>query len=114
MRLASIASSGAGSGTPAANHNSTGAFILWKGFGKKKIRKSQRNRPAGWHGSHPKQKPIRVSRETLDDIPIWSPEPKEKIKIERAQDEMFDVDEYERDQAIAALEYENFAFQESA
>lgn len=94
-------------GTAMANHNSTGAFILWKGFGKKKIRKSQRNRPAGWHGSHPKQKPMKVSRETLNDIPVWTPGPKDQVKIERSK-EYFDADEYERDQAIAELVHENF------
>lgn len=55
------------------NVQHTGAFNLWKGFGKKKIRKSQRNRPAGWHGNHPEQKPIKHDRETLDDLPTWTP-----------------------------------------
>lgn len=58
---------------PGDNIQHTGAFILWKGFGKKKIRKSIRNRPAGWHGNHPEQKPIKHDRETLDSIAQWTP-----------------------------------------
>jgi len=54
------------------NHQSTGAFVLYKGFGKKKIRKVQRRRPQGWHGNHPEQKPHDKwgDRETLNDIDL--------------------------------------------
>lgn len=56
------------------NMQHTGAFVLWKGFGKKKIRKSQRNRPAGWHGNHPEQMPRKnFTRDTLKDLPQWTP-----------------------------------------
>ena len=95
-----------------ANHNATGAFILWKGFGKKKIRKAQRQRPAGWHGNHPEQKPIKVSREALDDIPLWTPPAQEKIKIERENSGWSPdtEEEFRRDQIIAELQHENFEF----
>lgn len=61
--------------TPTQNIQHTGAFVLWKGFGRRKIRKSQRRRPAGWHGNHPEQMPIkRYSRKTIEDLlPQLSP-----------------------------------------
>ncbi len=58
------------------NKQHTGAFVLWKGFGKKKIRKKQRMRPQGWHGNHPEQKPMRrFTRDVLEDVPQWAPQP---------------------------------------
>jgi len=57
---------------PAPNSQHTGAFVLFKGFGKRKIRKVQRKRAqqAGWHGHHPEQKPRdSFSRDTLEDLP---------------------------------------------
>jgi len=100
-------------GTPIANHNEKGGFVLWKGFGKKKVRKSQRNRPAGWHGNHPAQKPIKVSRETLDDVPIWTPEAKLKLRAASMYDEPSAHEDEERDQIIATLTQEPFYFEES-
>lgn len=64
-----------------ANRQQTGAFILWKGWGKKKIRKVQRNRPAGWHGNHPEQKPRERwgTRESIATIPEWVPPARTKL-----------------------------------
>jgi hypothetical protein len=92
--------------TPVVNRQQTGAFVLWKGFGKKKIRKSQRNRPAGWHGNHPEQKPMKVSRETLNDIPEWTPLAKQRLNLDHST--ISDDESYEKDIAIASLD-ENFA-----
>lgn len=91
-------------GTPIANHNQTGAFILWKGYGKRKVRKVQRNRPQGWHGNHPEQKPLKVSRETLDDVPIWTPPTKEATpRIENIQIEEL-VEDLEREELASTIE----------
>lgn len=71
------------------NIQHTGAFVLWKGFGKKKIRKSQRKRPAGWHGNHPEQKPREKwgKREALDDVPMWAPQGRDSETQEFRDDE---------------------------
>jgi hypothetical protein len=40
----------------------------------KKVRKSQRKRPAGWHGSRPDHDVIkRWSRQTIDEVATWTP-----------------------------------------
>lgn len=86
------------------NIQHTGAFVLWKGFGKKKIRKSQRNRPAGWHGNHPEQKPIkRYGRETIDEIPMMSPA--SRIIEESVPDfiDEVEIEEQEREQISETL-----------
>ncbi len=103
-------------GTPAANHNEKGGFVLWKGFGKRKVRKSQRNRPAGWHGNHPDQKPRDKfgKRESIADLPIWTPPAKEKIKLEAVEMEPMVSEDDERDRIIATLEYDHFEFKETA
>lgn len=87
------------------NVQHTGAFVLWKGFGKKKIRKSQRNRPAGWHGNHPEQKPVkRYSRESLDELPIWEPPKRIEAQDENTiESDEFLPDEEDRESAIALL-----------
>lgn len=90
--------------TKTGNIQHTGAFVLWKGFGKKKIRKSQRKRPAGWHGNHPEQKPIkRFGRETLDEIPTLSPAARVTHEMEHEFiDEDF-IEELEREEISETL-----------
>lgn len=94
------------------NIQQTGAFVLWKGFGKKKIRKSQRMRPQGWHGNHPEQKPHERwgTRETFDDLPLWAP----PSSVQAAKTSQVEIDrdseEDYRAEAIAALDAaEDFA-----
>lgn len=67
-----------------------------KGWGKKKIRKAQRKRPAGWHGPHPKQKPLKVERDTLNDIPQWAP-PRFDEQEESIDQHIYMSDDEERD-----------------
>jgi hypothetical protein len=75
------------------NIQHTGAFILWKGFGRKKIRKKQRMRPQGWHGNHPEQKPReRFTRDTLEDCPMWAPQPYEQREVQN--EEIYLDDDY--------------------
>lgn len=109
-KVITVKSPRAAPGTAAANHNSTGAFILWKGFGKKKIRKAQRNRPSGWRGNHPEQKPReRFGRETLDDIPAWTPPLKARSmprEIVTTEDDW----DYGREIAAEELAEEAFGF----
>lgn len=102
------------------NLQGTGAFKL-RGWGKRKIRKVQRMRPAGWHGNHPEQKPIKVNRETLDQVPQWAPpvaeiaepvyERYEPIYPLAQSYEVLEPDlteEEERDALIASLANEEF------
>lgn len=95
------------------NIQHTGAFVLWKGFGKKKIRKSQRMRPQGWHGNHPSQKPMeRFGRETLDELPQWTPA--KTTVVRREMDEIEDDYDYVREEIAEELSLENFEFEETA
>lgn len=76
------------------NVQHTGAFVLWKGFGRKKIRKVQRKRAqqVGWHGNHPEQKPRdSFSRDTLEDVPMWAPQSHEHSEV---QNEDIYLDDY--------------------
>lgn len=51
-----------------------GRDVSRKGWGHKKIRKKQRMRPAGWHGKHPDNKPIKPwTRQRLEDLPMITP-----------------------------------------
>lgn len=76
-----------------------------KGWGKKKIRKAQRMRPAGYHGSRPSQKPLKVERETLDDIPMWAPEEKGYARLD-ATFEDFDEIFQDQEQELEYIESE--------
>ena len=76
------------------NSQHTGAFVLYKGFGKRKIRKVQRKRAqqAGWHGRHPEQKPRdSFSRDTLEDVPMWAPRPQD-AEDEQNEDAYLDAE----------------------
>lgn len=80
-----------------------------KGWGKKKIRKAQRMRPAGYHGSRPAQKPIKVERDTLDNVAQWTPQRTEELELVWDEPEDFFIDDdTEREELIASIE-EDFA-----
>lgn len=88
------------------NSNHTGAQVIWKGFGKKKIRKSQRKRPAGYHGPRPDHDPLkRYTRESIIDIPMWAPPGKESEPIHRNIEDLTteELDEIERQELIQQL-----------
>lgn len=78
-----------------------------KGWGKKKIRKAQRKRPAGWHGSHPEQKPIKVEREAISDLPQWAPPAEEAPELtEEIYEELYFDENEERDLLVAEIEHD--------